>query len=1617
MLRLLTWLFGFLVSVVAFCQPQNTQRFHQWHFGDNWTLDFSSGSPVVGQSTSINTQEGCASLADGAGNLLFYTDGVTVYQRNNSIMPNGAGLLGDNLSTMSAIITPVIGNRNQYYIFTVDGTTTSPNNGPGGRFDGLHYSVVDMSLNGGFGQVIQKNIPLADSTTEKVIALKGANDREYWIVTQLWNKSRYLSFKVDCSGIQTIPVSSFSGLPVSGTISYGFMKPSHDGNRIASVVTDTAFFGLPERVEVLDFNRLTGQLSNPQPVTGTGSAYYGLEWSPDNQTLYVGDITNQEIKSYDMTAGNIPATQQIVHDYGLFGIDVGALQLGPNNKIYIKRFDRIDVINNPNNRASPGFQLSVINLPNPSIFFPTLGLPAWFDIWPPPLSLPDTSICWGYSTPIGVDPLPGFSYQWSPAGTLNSANIANPIATPVATTTYTLNATFAGCTDTAFVTVRVIGDSMTITSNLGMFNYCPNRLMTLTVNNAIPIQWLKDGSPIPGTPNSTTVVTGPGVYQAIVTDSCGHPDTLFQTISLNPPVATITPSDTALLCPGSARGLLAGGGTVVQWQRNGIALSSTAQAIIANQTGTYSVIVEDTCGLRDTASMVMLAAPQPTITVIPGDTVRLCPGSTDTLRATGGTPIRWRRNGVNLPLPADSFLIVSQTGRYQIVMANALGCTDTATIQVVAAALPATIITSADTAICRGDTVQLSTIPGTVLWSGTDLSCLGCNNPVAVPANTTTYQVLFTTNDGCIAADSILITVLSLPQVTISGDTAMCSGDSLQLTASGASSYQWIDTTGSLTCTLCPNPVATPTSNAVYTITGTDANGCQNTTTKAIQVNALPALSVTGNALLCPGSSVSLTASGAASYLWLPASGLSCTTCPTVTASPGTNTTYTLVGTSTSGCTDTLLVPVQYWGSATPVRQIDSIICPGDTAFFTYSSAGIQSIRWLPAGATDCDTCFITYATPSVTTTYTVLLTSTQGCQSSDSFTVSVVPRGILQVSNDTTICRGSLATLTASGGSSYQWLPGIAISCSLCPNPAVFPTQTTTYTVSALDNNGCRLIEEVNVQVSPGPSLQVFGQGTICTNDTLPLQATGAVRYQWLPATTLTCDTCANPGAFPRTSITYTVSGFDVSGCSTTDSISVTVLPASTITLMGDTAICRGDTASWQVTGAAQYFWLPNNSISCSSCPSPELWPGSTTAYTVIAVDSQGCLIDTSFLLTVESIPNVTVNLSSTSVCEGDTFQLTVTGALHYQWSPNQFLSCDTCDILKAFPPTSASYTVVGTTLAGCTNTVIAPLTVFPLPAAGLPADTIICPGEILQVSVPSGIPSWQWSASAPLPCTSCDTLRITPVQPLQIQLRLTDINGCSNIDSMDVDLYPAPVLTVSADTTICAGDSALLRATGMVMYAWTPAQGQQTGAAILVSPNNTTTFSVAGTDANGCMADNVVTVTVQPAPAADAGADLSLFVGQTGTLSGSGGITARWTPPSGLDEPDDYDTQVQAPADSQQYILWVADAFGCYASDTIWVYTLTPERPIVPNAFTPNGDGNNDFFNVPNLQYYDLLELQVYNRWGAMVFSTNNNLPGWDGTIGGQPAPMDTYMYRVILRSPYGLTLQQSGNVLLLR
>ena len=175
----------------------------KWYFGINAGLDFSTGNPIALTNGELVTDEGCATISENNGDLLFYTDGITVWDKQHNIMPNGTGLTGDSSSTQSAIIVPKPGDVSIFYIFTVD-DLAGPN--------GLRYSEVNMTLNGGNGDITnQKNIELNAFTTEKISAVKHANGIDFWVVTHDWNNNNFLSYQVTTAGVNIVPVISSVG--------------------------------------------------------------------------------------------------------------------------------------------------------------------------------------------------------------------------------------------------------------------------------------------------------------------------------------------------------------------------------------------------------------------------------------------------------------------------------------------------------------------------------------------------------------------------------------------------------------------------------------------------------------------------------------------------------------------------------------------------------------------------------------------------------------------------------------------------------------------------------------------------------------------------------------------------------------------------------------------------------------------------------------------------------------------------------------------------------------------------------------------------------------------------------------------------------------------------------------------------------------------------------------------------------------------------------------------------------------------------------------------------------------------------------------------------------------
>lgn len=321
-----------LLYVIGYTQiPGQTTN---WYFGTNAGLTFNSGSPVPLTNGALTTTEGVATMSDNSGNLLFYTNGVTVWNKNHLVMTNGVGLFGDVSSTQSSIIVQKPNQPNIYYIFTSD-NDVGPN--------GICYSIVDMSLSVGLGSVTTKNILLKTPSCEKLCAVRHCNNVDVWIISHDWNTNVFTSWLVDNIGVSGITSWSISGSVVSGVSqsAYGQLKSSPNGRRLAA-----CHYGM-NRIELHNFDPSTGFASGGYTLSNE-TGIYGCEFSPDGRLLY-GGTNGGLLLQWDLCAGTqaqIQASRRVISNAGAF---IGSIQLGPDGKIYVARANTsLSVINNPN---------------------------------------------------------------------------------------------------------------------------------------------------------------------------------------------------------------------------------------------------------------------------------------------------------------------------------------------------------------------------------------------------------------------------------------------------------------------------------------------------------------------------------------------------------------------------------------------------------------------------------------------------------------------------------------------------------------------------------------------------------------------------------------------------------------------------------------------------------------------------------------------------------------------------------------------------------------------------------------------------------------------------------------------------------------------------------------------------------------------------------------------------------------------------------------------------------------------------------------------------------------------------------------------------------------------
>lgn len=431
-------------------------------------------------------------------------------------------------------------------------------------------------------------------------------------------------------------------------------------------------------------------------------------------------------------------------------------------------------------------------------------------------------------------------------------------------------------------------------------------------------------------------------------------------------------------------------------------------------------------------------------------------------------------------------------------------------------------------------------------WSpATGLSSTTIAMPIANPTATTTYTLTVTDNAGNTSTDNVLITIYPLPILVVGATTTkVCLGTSSTLTASGALSYTWAPSTG-LNTTTGGTVIATPLVTTTYTVTGTNANGCTNTATKTISVDAYPLVTVAPPVTtVCSGVSTTLTAAGASTYTWSPSLGLSSTTGTTVTAAPPATITYTVTGSNGTDCYGTATTTINV--NPLPLVKVSTggaLVCSGDN--FPITAIGASTYSWSPSTFLNTTTGPSVISTPTSSITYTVTGADANGCVNTATTVITISPSPILSVSPNQIICLGASATLTASGAFNYEWLPVTGLNTASGASVIATPLVTTTYTVTGVNADKCTGTAVVTVTVNPVPVVSVSpANSTINIGNVIPLTASGAATYSWSPTTGLDVSFGTVVNANPVINTTYTVTGSDIGGCTATASATVNINP-----------------------------------------------------------------------------------------------------------------------------------------------------------------------------------------------------------------------------------------------------------------------------------------------------------------------------------------------------------------------------------------------------------------------------------------------------------------------------------------
>lgn len=893
-----------------------------------------------------------------------------------------------------------------------------------------------------------------------------------------------------------------------------------------------------------------------------------------------------------------------------------------------------------------------------------------------------------------------------------------------------------------------------------------------------------------------------------------------------------------------------------------------------------------------------------------------------------------------------------------------------------------------------------------------------------------TYDVthIATSITGCIDTTVFSVIVTPTPVLnTITNSQALCPGDSI-LFGSDVTSVSPID---SFIWTFQGGTPATSSDSTPYVVFNTEGihtvtlkviadNGCWDSTSLDININPAPVADAGLDKSACANDSVVLgPATGGISFTWTPGP-LPQVANPSVL--PPVTTTYTLVVTDANGCTGTDQAVVFVGNPPTPGIAGPDSLCANATG--TLTGSGGVSYAWTDNFGTPLPSLASITVTPSATTTYTVVVTAANNCSADTTHVITVIPLPIATLLPDSDVCAGSEVLLTATGGDEYAWSSNPVAALTPPVNPSVNAVTaqidvTTEITVDVMQN-GCTTTIVDTIFALAAPPADAGPDDGVCINDSIQLNGSGGVIYEWILAVGDTVYD-QDPVVDPVVQTTYILTVTDGNGCTATDQVVITVNPLPTPSIVGVDTSCSEADLVLTGGGGVSYVWSTGDSTN----PLIDN-PIASTTYYVTVTDANGCENDTSKFVEILALPIANAE-PDTAVCMNQPIQLFAdSGFVAYDWTPVPPLNNAGIFNPIATISDTTTFVVTVTDWFGCENEDSVFVTMLPLPnVEATPMLPYSCGGDPVLITVVGGI-TYVWTDGNEF-ITAGSMLgyyTATPPNTDTFVVQGTDANGCVNMDTVQIEVMHPFVSTFTADTCVCYGDCAQLTAQPDTIgfeYTWTPTTALDTPN--IARPTTCTTYDITYQVIvfdGRCYSDTgLINVCVNPLPTVHAGNDTLILAGSQAYLvasTDSGIGTYEWFPDSLVDCALCQSTLAD-PEYITTYFVVLTDENGCRDGDSMVVDVFCSDASIyIPNAFTPDGDGLNDEYHLRGAGF-SLNFFRIYNRWGEKVFETNNLEEGWNGMYKGKMYEPEVFVYYLEAVCSSGELLAKKGNITLIR